>query len=85
MLSTASRVPRTLAPAAIRAFARNASTSAHRFVVVGAGTAGVTVAAQLQRAFAAEKRPLSDGDIAIIDPAATHHCAPPLFASAQKA
>lgn len=59
------------------AFARFASTSAgahHRFLVVGGGTAGVTVAAQLQRAFKAEGRPLNEADIAIIDPAETHHC-----------
>jgi NADH dehydrogenase FAD-containing subunit len=57
-----------------RSFARNASTAAHKFVVVGGGTAGVTVAAQLQRAFAAEGRPLNEGDIAIVEPAKTHHC-----------
>lgn len=60
---------------------RYASTAAatvgggrHKFVVVGGGTAGVTVAAQLQRAFAAEGRALNEGDVAIVEPAKTHHC-----------
>ncbi|BGP43989.1 hypothetical protein JCM10449v2_008046 [Rhodotorula kratochvilovae] len=74
MLAAAARAPRAFVPS--RAFARLASTSSHKFVVVGGGTAGVTVAAQLQRAFAAEKRPLSEGDIAIIEPAQTHHYQP---------
>lgn len=73
MLAAATRAPRAFTPA--RAFARLASTSSHKFVVVGGGTAGVTVAAQLRRAFAAEKRPLNEGDIAIIEPASEHHCA----------
>jgi NADPH-dependent 2,4-dienoyl-CoA reductase/sulfur reductase-like enzyme len=41
----------------------------HRIVVVGGGTAGVTVAAQLQRL----GPELSKPDIAILDPATTHH------------
>ncbi|GAA5851813.1 hypothetical protein JCM8547_000064 [Rhodosporidiobolus lusitaniae] len=64
---------------ATRAFARAASTSAGqhaKFLIVGGGTGGVSVAAQLQRAFAAEKRPLKDGDIAIVEPAQTHHYQP---------
>ncbi|BGP20809.1 hypothetical protein JCM10213_001313 [Rhodosporidiobolus nylandii] len=47
-----------------------------RFLVVGGGTGGVSVAAQLQRAFAAEKRPLREGDIAIVEPAQQHHYQP---------
>lgn len=46
--------------------------------IVGAGTAGVTVAAQLQRAWQAEGRQLAKepGSIAIIDEAKEHHCEP---------
>ena len=40
----------------------------HRIVVVGAGTAGLTVAARLRRA--------GEDDVAIIDPATTHHYQP---------
>lgn len=40
----------------------------HRIVVVGAGTAGLTVAARLRRA--------GEQDVAIIDPATTHHYQP---------
>ncbi|EOO00677.1 putative sulfide-quinone oxidoreductase protein [Phaeoacremonium minimum UCRPA7] len=43
----------------------------HRIVIVGGGTAGVTVAAQLSRSKQLEKP-----DIAILDPAATHHYQP---------
>ncbi|GAA5855081.1 hypothetical protein JCM9279_001803 [Rhodotorula babjevae] len=70
----ATRTTRAFVPA--RTFARLASTSSHKFVVVGGGTAGVTVAAQLRRAFAAENRPLSEGDIAIIEPTTEHHYQP---------
>ncbi|KAI5917055.1 FAD/NAD(P)-binding domain-containing protein [Camillea tinctor] len=56
-----------------RALSRTYATSIpakahHRVVIVGGGTAGVTVAAQLQRAQGVEKK-----DIAILDPATTHH------------
>ena len=54
-----------------RAFSSSAFALAHhRVVVVGAGTAGVTVAAQLPRASSAIKA----SDIAILDPSATHSC-----------
>ncbi|KAI1436205.1 FAD/NAD(P)-binding domain-containing protein [Xylaria sp. CBS 124048] len=43
----------------------------HRVVVVGGGTAGVTAAAQLQRSAQLENK-----DIAILDPARTHHYQP---------
>ena len=43
----------------------------HRVVVVGGGTAGVTIAAQLKRT-----PQLASGDIAILDPASTHHYQP---------
>lgn len=56
---------------------RYVSTAAHKIVIVGAGTAGLTVATQLQRAFAAERRPLAADDIALVDPAKLHHCKNP--------
>lgn len=64
---------RLLARAPIRRIARTYATSIpakahHRVVVVGGGTAGVTVAAQLQRNTQFENK-----DIAILDPAQTHH------------
>ncbi|KAI0396624.1 FAD/NAD(P)-binding domain-containing protein [Xylariaceae sp. FL0594] len=68
---------RPLARAPVRAaFARTYATSIpskphHHVVIVGAGTAGVTAAAQLQRSLGLEKK-----DIAILDPAKTHHYQP---------
>ncbi|KAI6084495.1 FAD/NAD(P)-binding domain-containing protein [Hypoxylon rubiginosum] len=69
-------VLRLLARAPIRRIARTYATSIpakahHRVVVVGGGTAGVTVAAQLQRNTQFENK-----DIAILDPAQTHHYQP---------
>ncbi|GAA5901040.1 hypothetical protein JCM5296_007293 [Sporobolomyces johnsonii] len=58
-----------------RSFVRYASSSP-KILIVGGGTGGVTVAAQLQRAFKAEGRALGEGDIAIIEPAKTHHYQP---------
>lgn len=85
MLAAATRpavLLRTPAPA--RPFARFASTHQHKVVIVGGGTAGVSVAAQLERAFAAEGRALKEGDIAIVEPAQTHHCASSLESSSAK-
>ncbi len=47
------------------------SRAHHRVVVVGGGTAGITVAAQLKRT-----PQLAGADIAIVDPAPTHHYQP---------
>ncbi|GAA5970237.1 hypothetical protein JCM11641_001631 [Rhodosporidiobolus odoratus] len=54
----------------------HAAATYSKYLIVGGGTAGVSVAAQLQRAFAAEKRPLGQGDIAIVEPAQVHHYQP---------
>ncbi|KAI4870343.1 FAD/NAD(P)-binding domain-containing protein [Hypoxylon rubiginosum] len=55
-----------------RAYATSIPAKAHhRVVIVGGGTAGVTVAAQLQRNAQFETK-----DIAILDPAQTHHYQP---------
>lgn len=64
---------RPLARAPVKVLGRTYATSIpakahHRVVIVGAGTAGVTAAAQLQRSVGLEKK-----DIAILDPAQTHH------------
>lgn len=61
-------------PASSRSFSTSAFVPAEAFkvVVVGAGTAGITVTAQLQRAC----RSLKAGDIAILDPSVTHHYQP---------
>lgn len=77
MLAAAARPSVLLRTGHALAFARHASTATHRHkvVIVGGGTAGISVAAQLERAFAAENRPLNEGDIAIVEPANTHHCA----------
>lgn len=66
-------VLRPLARAPARRIVRTYATAIpakahHRVVVVGGGTAGVTIAAQLQRNPEFEKK-----DIAILDPAQTHH------------
>ncbi|GAA6019710.1 hypothetical protein JCM10207_009238 [Rhodosporidiobolus poonsookiae] len=69
-------------PTATRSLARTLATHASsapqhaKFLIVGGGTGGVAVAAQLQRAFAAEKRPLKAGEIAIVEPAQEHHYQP---------
>lgn len=66
-------------PLSSRSFSSSAFALAHhRVVVVGAGTAGVTVAAQLPRAGSAVKA----SDIALLDPSATHSCAYPFLARA---
>ncbi|KAI1145198.1 FAD/NAD(P)-binding domain-containing protein [Nemania diffusa] len=67
---------RPLARAPVRVLIRTYATSIpakahHRVVIVGGGTAGVTAAAQLQRSLGLDKR-----DIAILDPAQTHHYQP---------
>ncbi|KAI0539066.1 FAD/NAD(P)-binding domain-containing protein [Xylaria digitata] len=67
---------RLLARAPVRVPIRKYATSIpakahHRVVVIGGGTAGVTAAAQLQRSLELEKK-----DIAILDPAQTHHYQP---------
>ncbi|KAH8167896.1 hypothetical protein CIB48_g353 [Xylaria polymorpha] len=74
----AAAAPRLLAraPGRVQMFTRTYATSIpakahHRIIIVGAGTAGVTVAAQLQRSLELEKK-----DIAILDPARTHHYQP---------
>ncbi|BGP04017.1 hypothetical protein NBRC10513v2_007758 [Rhodotorula toruloides] len=77
MLAAATRPSVLLrTPVSTRPFARFASTHQHKVVIVGGGTAGVSVAAQLERAFYAENRPLKEGDIAIVEPAQTHHYQP---------
>jgi hypothetical protein len=50
------------------------ASSHHKFLIVGAGTAGTTVAAQLRRAFDAEGRALGEGEVALVDKAERHHC-----------
>ncbi|KAI1136876.1 FAD/NAD(P)-binding domain-containing protein [Hypoxylon sp. FL0543] len=69
-------VLRPLVRAPVRRVARTYATSIpakahHRVVIVGGGTAGVTVAAQLQQTPEFENK-----DIAILDPAQTHHYQP---------
>lgn len=70
----ARRAPIPSTASLLRRHASTAPSTHHKIVIVGGGTAGLTVASQLQRAFKAEKRPLKDGDIAILDPADVHHC-----------
>lgn len=64
VLSGAGRAAR-LPSVSARSFASQAKQH-HRVVVVGGGTAGVTVAAQL-------RSQLDKPDIAIVEPSATHH------------
>ncbi|KAK6204038.1 hypothetical protein LQW54_008499 [Pestalotiopsis sp. IQ-011] len=66
------KASRLATTAAVRGYATSIPARAHHQVlIVGAGTAGVTVAAQLRRARGSEKT-----DIAILDPAASHHYQP---------
>ncbi|KAG9057799.1 hypothetical protein FS842_003874 [Serendipita sp. 407] len=62
---------------ALRSFSsrRLASTDA-KVVVVGAGTAGLTAASQLQRALAKNRKTLAKEDFVIIDPAEYHYYQP---------
>ncbi|KAK3935321.1 hypothetical protein QBC46DRAFT_397742 [Diplogelasinospora grovesii] len=64
---------RQMSRSAARTYASVTTPAAqhHRVVIVGGGTGGVTVAAQLLRKQQGEK-----ADIAILDPAATHHYQP---------
>ncbi|KAH6655737.1 FAD/NAD(P)-binding domain-containing protein [Truncatella angustata] len=67
--SALSKASHLAAASSIRGYATSIPARAHHQVlVVGGGTAGVTVAAQLKRARGSEKT-----DIAILDPAAAHH------------
>ncbi|KAI3321283.1 FAD/NAD(P)-binding domain-containing protein [Xylariaceae sp. AK1471] len=73
---TAAPALRPLARAPVKVLSRRYATSIpakahHHVVIVGGGTAGVTAAAQLQRSLGLEKK-----DIAILDPAQTHHYQP---------
>ncbi|KAI0012113.1 FAD/NAD(P)-binding domain-containing protein [Xylariaceae sp. FL0662B] len=66
------RVPSKVPSQIIRGYATSIPTRAHhRVVIVGGGTAGVTVAAQLKRL--KQHQPL---DVAILDPAPVHHYQP---------
>ncbi|KAG8838791.1 hypothetical protein FRC18_002857 [Serendipita sp. 400] len=62
---------------ALRSFSsrRLASTDA-KVVVVGAGTAGLTAASQLQKALAKNRKTLAKEDFVIIDPAEYHYYQP---------
>ncbi|KAK4645144.1 hypothetical protein QC761_310800 [Podospora bellae-mahoneyi] len=64
-----------LAPAAVRTFASVANVTSttrnHKVVVVGGGSAGLTISHQLLR-----KGKFSQDDIAIVDPAEWHHYQP---------
>lgn len=57
-----------------RGYATISSTRPHhKVVIVGGGTAGVTVAAQLRKSLEAQKYLDKAGDIAIVEPAQQHH------------
>ncbi|KAG8857150.1 hypothetical protein FRB91_011695 [Serendipita sp. 411] len=68
---------RAARPSVLRSFSsrRLASTDA-KVVVVGAGTAGLTAASQLQRALAKNRKTLAKEDFVIIDPAEYHYYQP---------
>lgn len=74
MLSIASSSRSALIQQGLRYASTTTAPLHHRIVIVGGGTAGVTVAAQLEKAYKSEKRPLNKGDIAIIEPSELHHC-----------
>ncbi|GAA5869930.1 hypothetical protein JCM16303_001844 [Sporobolomyces ruberrimus] len=71
----ATRTSRVIKARSIATSIRHASTHS-KILVVGGGTAGTTVAAQLKRAFYQEGRALGDKDITIVEPAKTHHYQP---------
>jgi hypothetical protein len=72
MLISSLRAARAFVPR--QAFGSQLRGLHHKIVLVGGGTGSVTVASQLQRAFAVEGRALGPGDLAIIEPAKTHYC-----------
>lgn len=74
MLSFASSSRSVLVQRGLRYASTTTAPLHHRIVIVGGGTAGITVAAQLEKAYKSEKRPLNKGDIAIIEPSELHHC-----------
>ncbi|ORY47103.1 FAD/NAD(P)-binding domain-containing protein [Leucosporidium creatinivorum] len=75
MLLTRTPLSRFTSSTLSRQQIRLASTH-HRFLIVGGGTAGTTVAAQLQRAFKSEGRALGEGEVAVVDGAEKHHYQP---------
>ena len=74
-MATLGRLPRAVLsgracrmPAlSLRGYATVSSKPHHKVVIVGGGTAGVTVAAQLARS------EMEKPDIAILEPSSTHH------------
>ncbi|KAF9219573.1 FAD/NAD(P)-binding domain-containing protein [Gyrodon lividus] len=66
-------------PGSLRRFATSAAapiSGHHKILVVGGGSGGIAVAAQLRIAFQARGQALGAGDIAIVDPAQSHHYQP---------
>ena len=60
-------------PASIRRYASAAAKDKYRILVVGGGSAGLSVSNQLVNKFRSEGKPLSDGDVAVLDAAEFHH------------
>ena len=50
-----------------------AAKDKYRILVVGGGSAGLSVSNQLVNKFRSEGKPLSDGDVAVLDAAEFHH------------
>ncbi|KAI5474506.1 hypothetical protein MNV49_003129 [Pseudohyphozyma bogoriensis] len=71
------RSTHTLSTISKRSFATSAYALAHhRVVVVGAGTGGITAAAQLENRLKGSKEELKEGDLVILDDSKLHHYQP---------
>ena len=58
---------------ALRRHASTAAKEKYRVLVVGGGTAGLSVSNQIFNKFKAEGKALNAGDVAIVDAAQYHH------------
>ncbi|EJD06011.1 FAD/NAD-binding domain-containing protein [Fomitiporia mediterranea MF3/22] len=72
------RAARLLRPLGARLASTDASSTKDKFkiLVIGAGTAGISISNQIFNRFKSAGKPLADGDVAIVDAAEWHHYQP---------
>ncbi|KAL5490475.1 hypothetical protein ACEPAI_5308 [Sanghuangporus weigelae] len=64
---------RSLRPLHVRFASSAATKDKYKVVVIGAGTAGISVSNQIYNRFQSAGKPLADGDVAVVDAAEWHH------------